>query len=284
MPPGQQQMTANTGGLPNSTILKKLEMALKSPTSPQQCQDVTEILKRNPYLIDAFMKRKKPSGPGPHVQHSLPQQQPMPPQAMPPQGMPPQGMPPQGMPQAMRPDMWGHRRPPMHYQQAQNPNYQQSMGARTMLPPGSMHSQYGMGQPRYHTPDNSGGMSQQQVMRSSAPHNQLLQQVRSPTSLQHHTRSPQPIQSIQSPRQQASASPALMQPTDNAVGMAGMMQAAPTSAQHNFSSMNTGNMPHMDYGEQQSAFNAPPGQLSQLGPDNGSLTPQDELTNFVDKL
>ena len=276
--PGQGMGPNPSGQSPaNINIMKKLEMALKSPSSPQQHQELMELLKRNPALMDAYIKRKSQSSQGPHGPHGH--------QQAPHMGGP---MAPQMRPAP--PEMWHRRTGPMQsnmYAQPQNPNYQPPMGGRgPMMPPSGMSTQYNMGQPRYHGPDN-GGMAQpamsghqQQAMRATGPHNQLLHQVRSPTSLQQHTRSPQPIQS---PRQQASASPALMQ-SDNAMG--GMMQPGTPSTQHNFPPMNTGNMQqqHPEYGDGLVGFGGPAAQGAPQGQENGALTPQEELTKFVDSL
>lgn len=266
-------------------VMRKLENALKSPSSPQQHQDLLELLKRNPTLMGAYMKHKNPNTQGHHAPHP--------------------GHPPHmggSMPQ-MRQDMWQHRRPPpvpsAIYQQGQNSAYpQQTMGTRApMMPPGGMSSQYGMSQPRYHTagPDSAGGMPQsmsghqQQAMRATGAHNQLLHQVRSPNSLQQHTRSPQPIQSPH----QSTASPALLQSSDSvSAGMGtGMMQPGTPSAQHNFSAMNpSGNMQPLggDYADQQATFGGPTvgAGAPQRGivQDNDVLSPQEELNKFVDGL
>lgn len=114
-----------------------------------------------------------------------------------------------------------------------------------------------------------------------------MHQVRSPAPLPPHTRSPQPGQS---PRQQAVASPAVMQqpgdPNAPPGAMGGMIQpGTPGAPPHSYGQQMPPNMP-----PQQQDFNdqgyggIQPGVGAPGLPENSTLTPQKELSKFVDSL
>lgn len=293
-------------------IMKKLEMALKSPSSPQQHQELMELLKRNPKLMDAYIKSKNQNQP-----HQ---------QAAGGGGQPPPHLGGQ-VPPHMRQEMW-HRRPT----QMQSNPMQSSMYSQAPQPPGAYQPQMAPrgpmmppNMPQYGMVGGHGGMTQgmsvghQQAMRGGAGvpgvpgpgsvhHNQLLQQVvRSPTSLPQHTRSPQPMPSPRQQHRAQSASPAALmqhqqQSTDNTAAMGAMMQQqqqqqqVPAGAQHNFSVMNNMQQ-HSDFSSaDQQGFGGPlqqqqpphpqqPPHQQQSLQDNGALTPQqDDINKFVDSL
>jgi len=311
MPPNQPAMggapgMGASGGMTsnNQNLMKMLEYHLKSPSSPQQIQGLMELLKRNPALMDAYIKRKSQNPQGAHGAQG-------PPSHRQPPGHMPSHMPPHpSAQQQMRSDVWHHRAAnPMQsgmYQQ-QSAGYQQQLGPRGgMMPPGM--SQYGVvgTQSRYHTPPDNASLPQVmgQVprqplpnMRGSAPpvgggvsgqggmsgmlHNQLMQQVvRSPnTSHPQHTRSPQPSQPpSQSPRQQVSApSPAMLSSDGSVIGS--MMQQGPGTpgANHSYPNINPPNNTQQPDYDTQGYGTVPPNPPQQ---NNGS----EALDNFLNSL
>jgi len=301
------------GGLPHSAsnirpAIQQLQQVLRGPHNQEQVNELQNILRTNPNLMAAFIKQKReqqqmsqrgmapnqgprmPGPPGPpqghpgmnHQQMSQHQMRSMPgPQHQdgwavprgrgPPMqhggmyqpGMPPsssyQPQPPQQMSQRGMPPQMGHygmTGGQGRYPGEGGPGMQQGGMQQGGMQPGGMQPGDGM----------MGGM-QQNIRPGGMMPNNLLQQVRSPpTSLPQHTRSPQPMPS---PRQQASASPAMM--GDGSMG--GMMQGGipgrPPSApmQQNF--------PPSEYEQQ---------QQQQQFQENQNLTPQEELSKFVDSL
>ena len=275
MPRGQQGMGPPTA---NANLLRQLEIALKSPNSAQQHQEIMELLKSNPQLMDAFIKRKNQGAMrgGMNWPQRRPAPHPMGPNQMPPgmytqpgpqnPGYQMRGM----MPQHMPPQYGGPRGP-----------YQGSPD-QGMAQPG--------GPPMGHQPGGAPPMRGQVPPGAPMHHNhQLLGQVRSPAPLPPHTRSPQPGQS---PRQQATSSPAIMQPgvDPNAPNMVGMMQPGTPGQGHYAPQMNTNMPPQQNapdfVGGDQGFGGGPPGSVPPGGaqPPDSALTPQEELSKFVDSL
>lgn len=305
MGPGPGGMGPGGGGghSANVSLMRKLELALKSPINPGQNQNLMELLKRHPALMAAYMKRKT------HDQ-SMDQHQQQHPQHGGPPHMVGSGAG-QLPPQMGRQDMWHHRQAPpmqpsMYSQQPQNPGgggvYQQQMPGRgPMLPPNMPPQQYSMvgggGQPRYHAPNDPSAMGMQghpQGMRGNAVpnphHNQLLHQVRSPTSMPQHTRSPQPTPSPRGQHGSATASPALLQQGDPGPGMGAMMRPrTPGGGPPQYNPAGGGGMQQQpgygpaDPNQQYSGMPAQPTQQRDKNGAGGSNN-QGQLTSFVDSL
>lgn len=227
-PGGMGQRMANPQGMMagsrGSPSVDQILMALKQPHTPQQKQQLMEMMRKNPEIMASLIK---------HKGQSQQQQQGGPPPNM---GGPPQpGHHVRPMHGSQPPEMWAHRqsRPAMgssnmYGQPGMPPNTAYQMPSRAMHP--QQMAQYSSGQPRYPGPGNdmmsqSPGvvMGHQQPMRAPGgmhPSHMLQQAVKSPppVSLPQHTRSPQPMPS---PRQQSTASPATLMQHDPMGNMMG---------------------------------------------------------------
>ncbi|XP_013769098.1 CREB binding protein b [Pundamilia nyererei] len=222
MTPQRQNMPRGMPGNIAPSALRELLDTLKSPSSPQQQQQVLSILKSNPHLMAAFIKQRtaKYQANQPQQQQQAQQQNPqamlgsqpgmhtmvgmanqvqrpgMAPQQQPPQQVGPQGMPSMGTQGQMVPNgnQMFRRQQILRQQQLQQQHYirmqqqQQHMamqgggGPMGPLPPTSQMGQPGMGM--------DGQQNFQQRMLQQQQHQMMKQQMGS--SAQANSMSPQP--------------------------------------------------------------------------------------------
>lgn len=309
MGPGGGQSRSNT--IPNRASVQQLQQLMKaSGNTEHQRQLLTQLLKQKPSLMSTYIKLKEHSQlPNASMSGQPPGGASGPVPSMSPHHQMPMRTGPVASHQMQQADMWHMRGsrpgsvPPghgMYPQQAVPPGggYQPQMGAPRPMHPHAV-PQYGGGQ-RYPGPDSMMGPQQQQMRPThSMHHSQMLQQVRSPpTSMPQHTRSPQPMPS---PRQQATASPAMLQHQQSSDSMGGMMPNQPP--QHMYSGMNVGGMHPQQPGgmppQQQQGNMVPPQQQMAMQeydqaiygnngpappPQDSQMTASETLNKFVESL
>ncbi|KAK5604460.1 hypothetical protein CRENBAI_016979 [Crenichthys baileyi] len=171
MPPQQQNMPRGMSGNITQSAVQELLHTLKSPSSPQQQQQVLTILKSNPHLMAAFIKQRAAK----YQASQAPQQQQQQVQQQNPQVM--LGQP--GM-QAMA-AMNQMQRPGMAPQQ-QPPQPVGPQGMAPMGPQGQMMNTAQNGSPQYHRQQQLLRIQQMQQQQGGLPqgHSQFPPQQQGP--------------------------------------------------------------------------------------------------------
>ncbi|XP_057717345.1 CREB binding protein b isoform X1 [Corythoichthys intestinalis] len=154
MPTPQQNMPRGIPGNIAPNALQELLRTLKSPSSPQQQQQVLNILKSNPQLMAAFIKQRTAK----YQANQPPQQQ------QNPQAMPGSAAAMQAMMQAQRPGIPPQQQPP------------QQVGMSPMGPQGQMMNMAQNGNPQLYRRQQVFRMQQQQQGGMPQPHAHFTQQ------------------------------------------------------------------------------------------------------------